>query len=137
MHDERLARAHLLKGSALYHLGQAQQSIEALLEAVNRTRVLGSAGLFVDALVLLAMSSRHVEQQYFIPLLDRALALLPEVDSVPRAKALATLAFAQRTSNDKSRIQHLADEALGMASRSCEAKARCACYLLDDHGTAR
>ena len=130
MHDERLARAHLLRGSSLYHLGQAQQSIEALLEAVNRTRVLGSAELFVDALVRLAMSSRHVDQQYFIPLLDRVLALLPEVDSVPRAKALATLAFAQRTSNDKSRIQHLVDEALGMASRSGEAKARCACYLL-------
>ena len=40
------------------------------------------------------------------------MALLPEVDSTPRAKALATLAFAQRTLADKSRIQPLADEPL-------------------------
>jgi DNA-binding NarL/FixJ family response regulator len=130
MHDERLARATILKGSALYQLGQAQQSIEALLEAVNRTRVLGSAELLVDALLLLAMSSRHVEQQHFIPLLDRALALLPEADSVPRAKALATLAFARRTSKDKSQIRHLVDESLGMVGRCADATARCACYQL-------
>jgi len=130
MHDERLARAYILKGSALYQLGQAQQSIEVLLEAVNRTRVLGSAELLVDALMRLAMSSRHVEQQHFIPLLERVLTLLPEADSVPRAKALATLAFAQRTSKDESRIQHLVDEATGMARRSGDATACCACYLL-------
>ena len=101
-----------------------------LLEAVNRTRVLGSAELLVDVLMLLAYSSPHLEQQHFLPLLDRALALLPDVDSVPRAKALATLAFAQRTLADKSRIQLLVDEALAMASRSCDATARCACYQL-------
>jgi DNA-binding CsgD family transcriptional regulator/tetratricopeptide (TPR) repeat protein len=129
-HDERLARAYILKGAAMYQLGQSQGSIEVLLEAVNRTRVLGSAELLVDALSLLAMSSRQVEQRHFIPLLDRALALLPEVDSIARAKALATLAFAQRTSRDKSRIQFLVDRALDIASRSCDATARCACYLL-------
>jgi len=130
MHDERLARAYILKGSALRQLGQVQQSIAVLLEAVNRTRVLGSAELLVDVLVFLAMSSRHVEQQHFVPLLDRALALLPEVDSVSRAKALATLAFAQRTLTDKSRLLFLVDEALDMAGRSCDATARCACYQL-------
>jgi predicted ATPase/DNA-binding CsgD family transcriptional regulator len=130
MHDERLARAYILKGSALKQLGQIPQSIEALLEAVNRTRVLGSAELLVDVLVLLAMTTRHVEQRRFVPLLDRALALLPEVDSAPRAKALATLAFAQRTLTDKSRIQHLVDKALDIASRSCDATAHCACYQL-------
>jgi DNA-binding CsgD family transcriptional regulator/tetratricopeptide (TPR) repeat protein len=130
MHDERLARTYILKGSALYQLGKMQLSIEALLEAVNRTRVLGSAELLVDALMLLAMPSRHVDQQHFVPLLERALAILPEADSIPRAKALATLAFAQRTSTDKSRIQFLVDAALDMASRSCDATARCACYLL-------
>lgn len=130
IHDERLARAYVLKGSALYQLGQIQQSIEVLLEAVNRTRVLGSAELLVDVLMLLTMSSRHVEQHHFVPLLERTLALLPKVDSAPRAKALATLAFAQRTVTDKSRIQLLVDQALDMASRSCDATARCACYQL-------
>jgi DNA-binding CsgD family transcriptional regulator len=130
MLDERLARAYILKGSALYQLGQIQHSIEALLEAVNRTRVLGSAELLIDVLMLLARSSQHVEQQHFVPLLDRALTLLPEVDSVHRAKAWATLAYAQRTSTDKSRVQHLVDKALDLASRSCDATSLCACYQL-------
>jgi DNA-binding CsgD family transcriptional regulator len=130
IHDERLARAYILKGYALSLLGRSQLSIETLLEGVNRTRVLGSAELLVDVLMFLAMSSRHVEQQHLVPLLERALALLPEFDSVARAKALATLSFAQKTSADKSRIQHLVDEALDMVSRSGDATARCACYKL-------
>jgi DNA-binding CsgD family transcriptional regulator len=129
IYDERLARAYILKGSAMYQLGQPQSSIELLLGAVNRTRVLGSVELLVDALMLLAMSSRHVEQQHFVPLLDRALALLPQADSVARAKALATLAFARRSSSDPSHIQRLVDDALAMASRSCDATVRCACYV--------
>jgi DNA-binding CsgD family transcriptional regulator/tetratricopeptide (TPR) repeat protein len=129
-HDERLARAFILKGGALYQLGQPQQSIDVLLEALSRTRVLRSADLLVDALMRLAMSSRHVEQQHFIPLLERVLTLLPEVDSVPRAKALATLAFALRTSRDEVRVQHLVDEATGMLRRCGDAATRCACYLL-------
>ncbi|HEV7610486.1 MAG TPA: AAA family ATPase [Steroidobacteraceae bacterium] len=129
MHDERLARAYILKGSALKELGQIQRSIEVLLEAVNRTRMLGSAELLVDVLMLLAMSSQHVAQQHIVPLLERALAVLPG-DSVHRAKALATLAFAQRTATDKSRVQLLVDKALDMAGRSCDAAARCACYQL-------
>ena len=77
MHDERLARAYILKGSALKQLGQIQESIEVLLEAVNRTRVLGSAELLVDVLMLLAMTSRHVEQQHFtIPLLATCIETL-------------------------------------------------------------
>jgi len=129
-HDERLAQAFILKGSALRQLGHIPQSIEVLLEAVNQTRVLGSAELLVDVLMLLAMSSRHLEQQHFVPLLERAMALLPEADSGPRAKALLTLAFAHRTLQDHSRIGVLVDQALDMACRVCDAAARCACYQL-------
>jgi len=130
MHDERLARVYILKGLAQIHLGQVQGSIDVLLEAVNQTRVLGSAELLVDALMCLAYISSYVAQQHLLPLLDHALRLLPDVDSVARAKALATRAFAQRTLADKSRIQLLVDEALAMARRSCDATARCACYQL-------
>jgi DNA-binding CsgD family transcriptional regulator len=76
------------------------------------------------------MTSQHVAQRHIVPLLDRALLLLPETDSPARAKALATLAFAQRTSADKSRVQLLVDEALSIASRSCDGTARCACFHL-------
>jgi DNA-binding CsgD family transcriptional regulator len=130
IHDERLARAYVLKGWALRLLGQIERSIDVLLEAVNRTRLLDSAELLVDVLVSLASTSQHVAQRHIVPLLDRALAILPESDSVARTKALATLAFALRTSTDKSRIQLLVDQALGMASRCCDGAARCACFQL-------
>jgi DNA-binding CsgD family transcriptional regulator len=84
----------------------------------------------VDVLMSLAMTSQHVAQRHIVPLLDRALALLPETDSVARTKALATLAFALRTSTDKSRIQLLVDKALAMASRCCDGAARCGCFQL-------
>ncbi len=130
MHDERLARAYILKGWALRLLGRPDRAIDVLLEAVNRTRVTGNAELLVDVLVFLAMASQHIAQRHIIPLLERVLALLPEVDSVARAKALATLAFAQRTSSDRSRIHVLVDDSLGMAGRICDTTARCACYQL-------
>jgi DNA-binding CsgD family transcriptional regulator len=130
MHDERLARAYILKGKTLKELGQIQSSIDVLLEAVNRTRVLGSAELLVDVLMLLTMTTQYVAQQHLVPLLERALALLSEADSAPRAKALATLAFAHRTSPDRSRIQLLVDTALAMATRKCDAAGRCACFQL-------
>lgn len=130
MHDERLARAYILKGCALRQLGQVQQSIEVLLEAVNRTRVMGSADLLVEVLTFLSMSARHLERQHFIPLLDRALALLPERDLISRAKALATKAFAQRGLHDPAAIQLLVDEALDVAGRSGDPAARCACFEL-------
>lgn len=130
LHDERLARAYILKGCALRQLGLVQQSIEVLLEAVNRTRVMGSAGLLVDVLTFLSMSARHLERQHFIPLLDRALTLLPEGDLASRAKALATKAFAQRSLHDQSAIPLLVDEALDVACRSGDPAARCACFEL-------
>lgn len=130
MHDERLARAYILKGWALRLLGRPDRAIDVLLEAVNRTRVMGNAELLVDLLAFLALASSHIAQRHIIPLLERALALLPEVDSAARAKALATLAFAQRTLADKSRLHRLVDESLAMARRICEATARCACYQL-------
>ncbi|MBV9912862.1 MAG: hypothetical protein JOZ93_09795 [Sinobacteraceae bacterium] len=127
LHDERLARAYVLKGSALRLLGQIDRSIDVLLEAVNRTRVLDSAELLVDVLISLVMTTQHVRQRHIVPLLDRAFALLPEVDSVARAQALATLAFALRSSSDQSRIQLLVDQALAMAARCCDCIARCGC----------
>jgi DNA-binding CsgD family transcriptional regulator/tetratricopeptide (TPR) repeat protein len=130
LHDERLARAYILKGCALRQLGQVQQSIQVLLEAVNRIRDMGSAGLLVDVLTFLSMSARHLERQHFIPLLDRTLTLLPEGDLVSRAKALATKAFAQRSLHDQSAIPLLVDEALDVACRSGDSAARCACFQL-------
>src|SRR5581483_3406914 len=131
VHDERLARTYILKGSALKQLGQVQESIDVLLEAAKRIRVLGgNAELLVDVLVSLVQSSSHVAQQHILPLLERVLTLLPEGDSIARAKALAMKAFAHRTSPDKSCVHLLVDEGLDVAARSCDARALCACYQL-------
>jgi DNA-binding CsgD family transcriptional regulator/tetratricopeptide (TPR) repeat protein len=130
VHDERFARAYILKGSTLRLLGQADRSIDVLLEAVNRTRVSGSAELLIDVLVLLVIASHHIAQQHLVPILHHALALLPEPTSIARAKALATLAYAMRTSADRTKIDDLVDEALRIASRSTDSTARCACYQL-------
>lgn len=128
--DARLARAYILKASALKQMGQIPQSVDVLLEAVNRTRVLGSAELLVDLVMLVTSSSRHWPHQHFVPLLERVLDVLPAVDSPARAKALSTLAFAQRTSLDKRRLEEQVDAALAMAERVCDVAARCACYEL-------
>src|SRR5262249_29758814 len=130
IHDERLARTYILKGSALKQLGKVQQSIDVLVEAAKRIQVLGNAELLVDVLVFLVESSSHVAQQHIVPLLERVLTLLPKGDSVARAKALAMKAFAYRTSPDKSCVQLLVDEGLDVAGRSCDDRALCACYQL-------
>jgi DNA-binding CsgD family transcriptional regulator len=130
MQDERLARARILKGSALKELGQIQRSIEVLLDAVQCVHTHGGAELLVDALMFLAISSSYIAQQHLLPMLNHALDLLPRADSSARAKALATQAFAYRTSADSARLEELVEEALQMAGRCADSVTRCACYHL-------
>jgi len=127
-HDQRLARAYILKGSVLRQLGQAEESAQVLVEAVNRTRLLGNAELLVDVLVSLALTTRQGNQQRLVPLLHSALALLAEDDLVCRAKALATLAFAQRAHLPE--LPQVVDDALKLANRAGDVAGRCACYQL-------
>jgi DNA-binding CsgD family transcriptional regulator len=129
-HDERFARAYVLKGSALKQLGLVPESIDALLEAINRTRLRGSVELLVDVLMLMSQSSSHVAQRHIVRLLERSLALLPVCESPARAKALATHAFVLRTLTHRSGVQELVDEALAMANRCCDDGSRCACYQM-------
>ncbi|HXR89443.1 MAG TPA: LuxR C-terminal-related transcriptional regulator, partial [Steroidobacteraceae bacterium] len=130
MLDERLARARILKGSALRQLGQVQHSIEVLLEAVKYVHTLGGVELLVDALMYLTMTTRHIAQQHLIPMLNHALNLLPPVESGARAKALATRAFAYRISADSAGLGEAVEDALRMAGRCADAATRCACYQL-------
>lgn len=127
-HDQRLARAYILKGSVLRQLGQPAEGILALVEAVNRTRLLGNTELLVDVLLSLALSTRQGDQQRLVPLLQSAIASLAEGDSPCRAKASATLAFARRASTDLPQLLQVVDEALGVANRTGDVAARCACY---------
>jgi predicted ATPase len=127
-HDQRLARAYILKGSVLRNLGQAAEATQVLVEAVNRTGLFGNAELLVDALVSLALNTRQGDQQRLVPLLNSALALLAEGNPVCRAKALATLAFAQRASHPQ--LLQVVDDALEVANHAGDVAARCVCYQL-------
>src|SRR5215469_12740802 len=127
MLDERLARVRILKGSALRQLGQVERSIEVLLDAVKYVHTLGGVELLVDALMSLAMTTRHIAQQHLIPMLNHALNLLPPADSGARAKALATRAFAYRISADSAGLGEEVEDALRMAGRCGDTPTRCAC----------
>jgi tetratricopeptide (TPR) repeat protein len=127
-HDQRLARAYILKGSAVRQLGRPGESTQILVEAVNRTRLFGNAELLVDVLLSLVLSTRQVDLQRLVPLLHSALASLAEGDSPCRAKAAATLAFARRASTDLPQLLQVVDDALGCANRTGDVAARCACY---------
>jgi len=129
-HDQRLARAYILKGSVHRQLCQVSESIQTLVEGVNRTRLLGNAELLVDVLLSLALSTRQGDQQRLVPLLHSALALLAEGDSACRAKASATLAWLQRASTDLPHLLQVVDDTLKVANRSGDVAARCACYQL-------
>jgi DNA-binding CsgD family transcriptional regulator/tetratricopeptide (TPR) repeat protein len=128
--DERLARARILKGSALRQLGQVQRSVEVLLEAVKYVHTLGGVELLVDALMSLTMTTRHIAQQHLIPMLNHALNLLPPAESGSRAKALATRAFAHRILTDSAGLGAAVEDALQMAGRCADTATRCACYQL-------
>lgn len=128
--DERLARARILQGSALRQLGQIQQSVEVLLEAVKYVHTLGGVELLVDALMSLTITTRYIAQPHLIPMLNHALNLLPPAESGARAKALATRAFADRILTDSAGLGEAVEEALQMAGRCADTPTRCACYHL-------
>ena len=130
MLDERLARARILKGSALRQLGHIQSSVEVLLEAVKYVHTLGGVELLVDALMSLAITTRYIAQQHLIPMLNHALNLLPTADSGARAKALATRAFAYPMLTDRAGLEEAVEDALQMAGRCADTPTRCACYQL-------
>jgi DNA-binding CsgD family transcriptional regulator/tetratricopeptide (TPR) repeat protein len=130
MLDERLARARILKGSALRQLGQVERSVAVLLEAVKYVHTLGGVELLVDALMSLAMTTRHIAQQHLIPMLNHALNLLPPAESGARAKALATRAFAYRILSDSAGLEEAVEDALQMAGRCADTATRCGCYQL-------
>ena len=125
--DDRLARAHLLKGLSLTMLGD-ERSLETLFHAVKHALRVESAELLVDVATHLMWATCFAPQPHNVPLLEKALALLPQIDSVARAKALAALAFALRSSGDHRRIQPLVNEALEMAERLRDPAVRCWCF---------
>lgn len=128
--DPRLARAIVLKGATLKDLGNVVESIDALFEAITHIRGLDDTALFVDVVMLLAVSTSHASQQHIVPLIRQVLDALDDGDTPAHAKALATLAFVSRTTSTNADIRSLTDRALAMARRLGDARVLCACFQL-------
>ena len=128
--DERLANAWFLEGYALLCLGDSEKSAEASFKAVTRAHSLGDAGLLMAVLTQLAVITSDTPQRQHAPLFERVLELLPRDDSAARAQALAALAFALRSTDDRPRVASLVDESLAVARRVGDVEAESLCLDL-------
>jgi DNA-binding CsgD family transcriptional regulator len=127
--DARKVKAFYLKGNAFNLLGDTKLATEAFLQGVKHAIRLRSP-LLVDIITRLLWSTSDGPQNYLVPLLEKTLLTLPRGDSVVRAKALVSLAFALRSASDAQRIESLVTEAVAMADRLGDAEALCTCVKL-------
>jgi DNA-binding CsgD family transcriptional regulator len=127
--DERVVRASFLKGCACSLLGDMKLATEALLGGVKHAVRLRSPLLF-DLITRLLWTTSDGPQSYLAPLLERTLSMLPEGDSVTRAKALVSLASALRSTGTMERIESLVIESVSMADRLKDAPTLCTCVKL-------
>ncbi len=128
--DERLVRVLFLKGQTLLSLGTVQPAIQSLFEATSVVSRLGNAELLVDIASQLVLATSHTPQRHAIPLLEKALALLPEGDSIAGAKVRAALAFALRTMGRWDCVDRLVREAVEMGERLADDRTRTYCLLM-------
>jgi DNA-binding CsgD family transcriptional regulator/tetratricopeptide (TPR) repeat protein len=115
--DERVARATFLKGRALIHLGAIEDAAQALLKAVHAVKSFGNAEFLVDVASQLVFIMSTGPQREIVPLLEKALTLLTDDAHKARAKAMASLALALRSSGDNERIEWLTDQAVELATQ--------------------
>ncbi len=115
--DERVARAMFLKGRAFCYLGAYGDAAQALLKAVHAIKSSGNAEFVVDVASQLVLISSTGSQREMVPLLEKVLTLLADDALEARAKAIAALALALRSSGDYERIERLTDQAVELATR--------------------
>ena len=127
--DERIVRVYFRKGCAFTLLGDTTLATEALLQGVKHAVRLRSP-LLADVITHLMWATSYGPQSHLVPLLEKTLSALPAGDSVVRAKSLAALANALRSTEDHSRIESLTVDAVAMADRLANADALCACIKL-------
>lgn len=128
--DARIVQAWFLKGCAQTLIGGDIKLVtEAFLQGVKHAIRLRSP-LLLDLITRLLWSTSDGPQSYLVPLLEKTLATLPPDDSIARAKALVSLAFALRCESDASRLEALVTEAVDMARRLGDAGTLCTCVKL-------
>lgn len=121
--DDRAARAHHLKGRVNLRLGRLEDAVTSLLHAVDAAKNTGNLGLLVDATGQLMLTTSFAPQGHLVPLLEKTLAALPEHEHACRARALAGLAFALRSSGDDARVDSLVDQTIAEVERRPELRA--------------
>jgi hypothetical protein len=120
------------RGSILLRLGQAEMRAgrldagrATLRKAAAEARGTGDAELLASAAVASApwgLATATSDEEGLVPLLEEALARLPDDDSALRARLLARLAAAQYWSQPAARRGALVDEAIAMARRVGDAE---------------
>ena len=116
-------------GHAQRRSGRMPEARETFLPAIEAARSIGDEELFAEA--VLGYGGGFFESAYLdefmVALLEEALAGLDEADSVLRLELLSRLAKALYYSEDESdeqRRDQLSEEALGMAERLGDSRAR-------------
>ncbi len=127
--DERIVRVYFRKGCAFTLLGDTTLATEALLQGVKHAVRLRSP-LLADVITHLMWATSYGPQAHLVPLLEKTLTALPAGDSVARAKSLAALANALRSTLNHTRIEPLTVAAVAMANRLADCDALCACIKL-------
>ncbi len=127
---ERLARAGLMKGTMLCIAGRIGQSIAALLTAANAARSLQNGPLLVDIAFQLVIATSYAPQRQAIPLLEKALKLLPAEASVAGTKAHAAMAYALRTTGKADSIARSVEQSREMGERISDPATRAHCLCL-------
>ena len=101
-----------------------------MLKAVHAIRSSGNAEFVVDVASQLVFISATGPQREIVPLLETALTLLADDAHKARAKAIASLALALRSSGDYERIERLTDQAVELATRLDDPLAADLCLCL-------
>lgn len=111
-------------GHAQIHAGQGQQGKRTCLRAADGARILEDADLFARAALEhgTALMFAQIDDR-LVRLLQEALEMLDDGDSVTRARVAARLAAAQQPAPDPSGPMVMAREAIEMARRTGDAHA--------------
>ncbi|MGN6170481.1 MAG: BTAD domain-containing putative transcriptional regulator [Solirubrobacteraceae bacterium] len=122
---DRACELLLSLGEALSRAGRGQEAREVL----QRAATLAEETARTDRLARAAVEyggrfawARASTDPFLVPLLERALAAIGEVDSVERVKLLARLATATRDDPSRDRRIRIAEEAVQIATRLNESE---------------
>jgi DNA-binding CsgD family transcriptional regulator len=112
--DPRLARIYLDQGRLYEGLGRFGEALQCHTEGLGIAREQNQPDLFAELATALVFIFSDTAPSHAVPLLEEALRSLPE-DGDQHALVKAHLAFASRSTRDRSRVAGLSTEAIELA----------------------